>query len=68
MANDKEKQIYLINLFAEKFLLKSKEFTNVIEICETCVPILKFYHEPTQLYCDVSFKSGLGVRNSKLIQ
>lgn len=68
MANDIDKQVYLVNLFAEKFLLRSKEFKNVKEICDARVPIIKFYHEPTQLYCDISFKSGMGVRNTKLIR
>ncbi|VVC37663.1 Hypothetical protein CINCED_3A006454 [Cinara cedri] len=67
IANDIDQQIYLVNLFAEHFLLKPNEFKDVEEVSDARVPIVKFYHIPTKLNCDVSFKSGLSVCNSELI-
>lgn len=58
----------LVNIFAEQCLLNIKEFKNVEKICDAYVPIVKFYHIPTKLNCDVSFKSGLSVYNSKLVK
>ncbi|KAJ0175917.1 hypothetical protein K1T71_008091 [Dendrolimus kikuchii] len=42
-------------------------FTEVISIPRANTPIVKFFHIPTKMNCDVSFKTTLGVQNSKLI-
>ncbi|CAG5023630.1 unnamed protein product [Parnassius apollo] len=44
------------NIFRELFAIKNAK-----------VPIVKFYHVPTQRHCDISFKSPAGVENSKLL-
>ena len=44
-----------------------RKFSQVIAITSAKVPIVKFFHKPTQCQCDVNFKSPAGVRNSKLI-
>lgn len=58
----------LVKTFTKHCLLKPKVFKNVEEICNARVPIVKFYHIPSKLICDVSFKSGLSVYNTKLIK
>lgn len=68
ISNDMDKQVNFVKKFAEQCLLKNEEFQNVEQICDTRVPILKFYHVPTKLNCDLSFKSGLSTYNSKLIK
>lgn len=68
MANDYEFQVNLIKSLAKQCHLRSPEFKNIKEICDARVPILKLYHVPTRFNCDISFKSGLSVRNSKLIK
>lgn len=67
LADNIDAQVNLVKLFAKQFLSNGKEFQNVTEVCDARVPIVKFYHIPTQLNCDVSFKSGLSLFNSKLI-
>ncbi|XP_073946495.1 uncharacterized protein [Choristoneura fumiferana] len=42
-------------------------FTSLVAIPNANTPIVKFYHLPTKTHCDVSFKTLLGVQNSKLI-
>ncbi|XP_015514209.2 uncharacterized protein LOC107220223 [Neodiprion lecontei] len=46
--------------------------TELWEIRETLVssrtPIIKLHHRPTALSCDVSFKNGLSVENTKLLK
>ncbi|CAK1582448.1 unnamed protein product, partial [Parnassius mnemosyne] len=42
-------------------------FTELFAIKGAKVPIVKFYHVPTQRHCDISFKSPTGVENSKLL-
>lgn len=64
----KNKQIHFIKEFAESCSVKYNEFNKVEKICNARVPIIRFYHVPTQLNCDVSFKSGLSLYNSELIK
>jgi len=68
LADNISMQVNLVKTFATQFLSNDKEFQNVKEVCDARVPIVKFYHVPTQLNCDVSFKSGLSSFNSKLIR
>ncbi|CAG9788443.1 unnamed protein product [Diatraea saccharalis] len=42
-------------------------FQNLFAITSAKVPILKFFHIPTQRHCDINFKSKAGVRNSSLM-
>lgn len=67
ISNDIDKQIEYVKLFAKQCLRKQQEFKNIEEICDARVPIVKFFHVATKLNCDVSFKSGLSLYNSKLI-
>lgn len=68
IANDIDRQVDLVKMFAIKCYLKPDEFKNVEEICDARVPIIKFYHVPTKFNCDISFKSGLSVYKSELIK
>ncbi|XP_046749313.1 uncharacterized protein LOC124413041 [Diprion similis] len=61
----------------QKHLISSVEqclydHTELWEIHETLVssriPIIKLHHRPTGLSCDVSFKNGLSVENTKLMK
>ncbi|XP_047028504.1 poly(A) RNA polymerase cid11-like [Helicoverpa zea] len=44
-----------------------RKFTQLFAITKAKVPIVKFFHIPTQFHCDVNFKSPAGVYNSKLV-
>ncbi|KAJ8719867.1 hypothetical protein PYW08_012042 [Mythimna loreyi] len=44
-----------------------RKFSQIIAITTAKVPIVKFFHLPTQCQCDVNFKSPAGVRNSQLV-
>lgn len=68
IAHDNKIQVSLVKLLGEHCRLNRDKFKNIEEVCDARVPIVKFYHEPTQLNCDLSFKSGLSVLNSKLIK
>lgn len=68
MISNMNNQDRYIRSFARQCNLKSDEFQKIEQIFRTRVPIIKFYHVPTKLNCDVSFKSGLSYRNSKLIE
>lgn len=68
IANDEDIQVELVKTFAERCLSKPKVFQNVESICHCRVPIVTFYHVPSKLICDVSFKSGLSTYNTKLIK
>lgn len=43
-------------------------FSNIIAISKAKIPIIKFYHIPTNIFCDISFKNSLGIHKSYLIQ
>nr|XP_018903271.1 PREDICTED: uncharacterized protein LOC109034524 [Bemisia tabaci] len=44
------------------------EFTALVPITSARVPILKFKHVKTNSNCDLSFKNGLSVENTKLVR
>ncbi|XP_050441887.1 terminal uridylyltransferase Tailor-like isoform X2 [Adelges cooleyi] len=68
ISNDVDRQVSLVKYFAQQCNDRTSEFQNVEQICDARVPILKFYHVPTKLNCDLSFKSGLSTSNTKLIK
>ncbi|KAL2716792.1 speckle targeted PIP5K1A-regulated poly(A) polymerase-like [Vespula squamosa] len=43
-------------------------FTDIVPIPKAKTPIIKFYHIPTKVSCDISFKNGFGIYNSNLIK
>lgn len=59
--------INFVNKTKRLLQLYPKVFTEVISIPRANTPIVKFFHVPTKTNCDVSFKTTLGVQNSKLI-
>ncbi|XP_025197002.1 terminal uridylyltransferase Tailor-like isoform X3 [Melanaphis sacchari] len=65
IADDYTRQLQLLNLFVKAM---NKEFIGLKIIAETRVPIVRFTHNPTNLNCDLHFRSGLSVLNSELIK
>lgn len=54
---------------AKSLLFKRRNiFTDIVLIPNAKTPIIKFRHAPTNIFCDISFKNSLGVRNSNLIK
>nr|CAD7399581.1 unnamed protein product [Timema poppensis] len=43
-------------------------FRCVLAIPKAKVPLVKFFHRPTEMNCDLSFRNALGVQNSSLIR
>ncbi|XP_038212392.1 poly(A) RNA polymerase, mitochondrial isoform X2 [Zerene cesonia] len=59
--------VYVIQ--ARKILKSySTRFRNVLAITKAKVPIVKFYHIPTQRRCDLSFSGPLAAHNSQLLE
>lgn len=56
-------------MFKARLLLKKRPhiFKDPFAIGEAKIPIVKFYHIPTQRQCDVSFNSPQSIENSKLL-
>lgn len=53
---------------AKKILQQYPEiFTDILSIPRANTPIVKFFHKPTSINCDLTFKTALGAQNSKLI-
>lgn len=65
IADDYPRQIELIDLFVGA---ASNEFVELKTITETRIPIVRFLHKSTNFKCDLNFRSGLGVLNSKLVK
>uniref|UniRef100_A0A8D8VDV0 Terminal uridylyltransferase 7 n=1 Tax=Cacopsylla melanoneura TaxID=428564 RepID=A0A8D8VDV0_9HEMI len=42
-------------------------FTTVLSLTRTRVPIVKVFHKPTQMNCDISFKDGTSMENTHLL-
>lgn len=58
----------LVRYFGKMFRSNNNEFKQVQLITGARVPIVKFLHVPSSLYCDLSFKSGLSTHNTKLVR
>ncbi|CAG9583450.1 unnamed protein product [Danaus chrysippus] len=53
---------------AKRALLREpRVFAEVLAIPQAHTPIVKFFHVPTGTNCDVTFKTPLGVHNSRLV-
>ncbi|XP_003246117.1 terminal uridylyltransferase Tailor-like [Acyrthosiphon pisum] len=68
LSSDRDCQKELVRYFGKIFSCQNNEFKYIQPIIRARVPIVKFLHVPTGLYCDLSFKSGLSTQNTKLIR
>lgn len=68
LSNDLYAQEDLVRYFGKVFRSQNKEFKQVQPITGARVPIVKFFHLPSRLNCDLSFKSGLSTHNTKLVR
>ncbi|XP_050062298.1 uncharacterized protein LOC114122721 isoform X2 [Aphis gossypii] len=68
LSNDLHAQTNLVRYFAKLFGSQKYEYSQILAITASRVPIVTFFHVPSGLYCDLSFKSGLSVYNTKLIK
>ncbi|XP_066154561.1 uncharacterized protein [Euwallacea fornicatus] len=53
---------------AYKILSKDKDYANLVQVLTARTPILRLLHVPTNLACDLSFKHGLSVENTKFLR
>jgi len=68
ISENKKKQIERIRLLEREMKKLPNEFKNVSSCPTARVPILEFSYVDTDFKCDVSFKSGIGRQNSKLVK
>lgn len=68
LSNDLYAQEDLVRYFGKVFRSHNNEYKQVQLITGARVPIVKFFHLPSGLFCDLSFKSGLSTHNTKLVR
>jgi len=68
LSNDLYAQEDLVRYFGKVFRSQNNEYKHIQTITGARVPIVKFFHVPSGLYCDLSFKSGLSTHNTKLVR
>ncbi|KAF0771011.1 terminal uridylyltransferase Tailor-like [Aphis craccivora] len=68
LSNDLHTQTNLIRYFAKLFESQQHEYSQIKTKTTARVPIITFFHVPSGLYCDLSFKSGFSVYCTKLIK
>ncbi|XP_060841499.1 uncharacterized protein LOC132922160 [Rhopalosiphum padi] len=68
LSNDLYAQEDLVRYFGKVFRSQNNEFKDIQPITGARVPIVKFFHVPSGLFCDLSFKSGLSTHNTKLVR
>ncbi|VVC43544.1 Hypothetical protein CINCED_3A009726 [Cinara cedri] len=68
ISNDLYLQEDLVRYFGKVFRSQINDFRQIQLITGARVPIVKFYHIPSNLNCDLSFKSGLSTHNTKLVR
>lgn len=60
-----------VQLVKRVFIVMAKvkeEFQNVFQIPTARTPIVKFHHKKTKIDCDLSFRHGLSVENTKFLR
>lgn len=67
-ASIPESQIIGVNRMKKFLQWNSDLYSNIFAIPKAKTPIVKFFHKPTKISCDLSFKNALGVSNSALIR
>ena len=68
ISEDKEEQAKRVLRFHDGMNCCQKEFRKILALTTAQVPILRFKHVGTGLHCDLSFRSGMAVKNSELIK
>lgn len=65
IANDYSQQLKLLNIFVGSL---SQDFTGTEIKTETRVPMMRFFHEPTDFKSDLHFHSGFSTVSSQLVK
>ncbi|XP_026819407.1 terminal uridylyltransferase Tailor-like [Rhopalosiphum maidis] len=68
LSNDPYAQNDLIRYVEKLFRSQKYEYSQIRSITTARVPIIKFFHVPTGFYCDLSFRSGLSIYNTRLVK
>uniref|UniRef100_A0A1Y1MIX9 C2H2-type domain-containing protein n=2 Tax=Photinus pyralis TaxID=7054 RepID=A0A1Y1MIX9_PHOPY len=65
---DSRNQVRYVTDVMKVFVKKPKLFRDLNPIASARTPIVQVYHVPTQLDCDLSFRHGLSVENTKYLR
>lgn len=65
---DSMSQVQLVRKAAQTLAKYREEFKDVFQIPTARTPIVKFHHVSTGIDCDVSFRHGLSVENTKFLR
>lgn len=65
---DSLSQIQIVKKVHNVMIKAKEEFQDVIQIPTARTPIVKFHHRKTEIDCDVSFRHGLSVENTKFLR
>ncbi|XP_018326793.1 uncharacterized protein LOC108738065 [Agrilus planipennis] len=65
---DAKHQEEFVKRCAKVFRKRSSEFTDINSIPTARTPIVQVYHKLTNIDCDLSFKNGLSVENTKFLK
>lgn len=65
---DSQSQEQFVKKATKIFKLFKEEFHGVVPIATARTPIVKLHHNFTNLDCDISFRHGLGVENTKFLR
>lgn len=61
-------QVQLVRKAAGILSKQNNEFQDVFQIPTARTPIIKLYHKLTEIECDLSFRHGLSVENTKFLR
>lgn len=67
-SQDATAQKKIIKKVRDLFYKKRQEFTDVNCIPTARTPIIQVFHMPSDIDCDLSFKNGLSVENTKFLR
>lgn len=65
---DSQTQEQFVKKVAKVLKSFKEDFSHVLPIPSARTPIVKVHHNFTKLDCDISFRHGLGVENTKFLR
>ncbi|KAL1458284.1 hypothetical protein WDU94_008445 [Cyamophila willieti] len=62
-----DSQQHFVKKIKRLFFRNNSIFSNILGLTRTKVPIIKVHHKASAINCDISFKNGISIENTKLL-
>lgn len=67
-GQDAQSQVNIVKMCTQIFKKYNNKFSRVVPIPTARTPIIKIFNKSSNVYCDLSFRHGLSVENTKFLR